>query len=128
MERAAARAVIVWMRVMERASEGKRQQRSNALSPDARTSSERKHYGPERGSVRCRVLRNLPERSYRRVRADLTVLSGRLDSYLSGGPAPQDLRTRPVLHTIIYVQAVFDRLGGSAPGKLNTATRPKRRG
>lgn len=61
-------------------------------------------------------------------RADLTVLSGRLDSYLSGGPAPQDLRTRPVLLTIIDGQAVFDRLGGSAPGKLNTATRPKRRG
>lgn len=61
-------------------------------------------------------------------RADLTVLSGRLDSYLGGGPAPQDLISRAVLMTIIDGQPVFDRLGGAVPGKLNTAGRPKRRG
>jgi len=61
-------------------------------------------------------------------RADLTMLSGRLDSYLSGGPGPSDLRTRPVLLTVIDGQTVFDRLGSAVPGKLNTASRPKRRG
>lgn len=61
-------------------------------------------------------------------RADLTVLSGRLDSYLTGGPAPLDLHARPVLMTIIDGQTVFDRLGGSLPSKGNTASRPKRRG
>ncbi len=67
-------------------------------------------------------------------RADLTVLSGRLDSYLSGGPAPLDLRSRSVLLTMIDGQVAYERLGLSTlppgspgPGK-NTASRPRRRG
>ncbi|HNN96802.1 MAG TPA: amidohydrolase family protein, partial [Pseudomonadota bacterium] len=65
------------------------------------------------------------------LRADLTILSGRLDSYLTGGPAPLDLRSRPVLLTMIDGQVVYERLGLSqppgTPGK-NTASRPRRRG
>lgn len=65
------------------------------------------------------------------LRADITILSGRLDSYLTGGPAPLDLRSRPVLMTMIDGQVVYERLGLSqpsgTPGK-NTASRPRRRG